>query len=378
MPCGLADRRRRIFKIMQNQMQGHQIEALFQPGLIDIATPGLHVRDIGLYQPVARQGQHVAAGIDADTPRDMRGEELQNAPGPGAHVEQRLRRVGKAQRQHRRLDFLFGDVHGANAVPLIGIGCKISRRSFAAPIKDGIEAAAVFGNCRIIRLQGAHHRRQKPRHPRIMVMAKVGPGPFLKTFQQTRFQKQFEMARNARLALIENLDEVGHRQFSPPQQRENAQPGLFPRSPQPRDALFETVIVGSGQGQNSRLGFATQKVIHKGANEGKHHRDGAMKATTPRQKAIVKALRDLIPRAPYADFEPIALASRAPHMRDLAPRDAAFLTTIAHIRHQHTEYDTLRDEGYDGDSARHFVMDDINEKLTEWGATRLLCDEVNA
>ena len=97
-----------------------------------------------------------------------------------------------------------------------------------------------------------------------------------------------------------------------------------------------------------------------------------MKANTPRQKAVLKALRALIPLAPYADFEPIAEAIKSRHMLNLAPVDAAWLATIAHIRHMHTEYDQLRDEGYDHDSARFFIVDDTNEILSDWGATRLL------
>lgn len=97
-----------------------------------------------------------------------------------------------------------------------------------------------------------------------------------------------------------------------------------------------------------------------------------VKANTPRQKAVIRALRELIPLASYADFEPIALAVRARHMRDLTPRDAAFLATIAHIRHNHTDYDALRDEGYDEDSARHFVADEIDHVLENWGSSRRL------
>ncbi|MEN0040188.1 MAG: DUF2293 domain-containing protein [Pseudomonadota bacterium] len=95
-----------------------------------------------------------------------------------------------------------------------------------------------------------------------------------------------------------------------------------------------------------------------------------MRATTPRQKAIHKALRELIPLAPYADFAPIAEAARSKHMRSLAPRDGAFLATVAYIRHVHTDYDELRDDGYDHDSARFFVADAIDEKLREWGSPR--------
>ncbi|MEM8749091.1 MAG: DUF2293 domain-containing protein [Pseudomonadota bacterium] len=95
-----------------------------------------------------------------------------------------------------------------------------------------------------------------------------------------------------------------------------------------------------------------------------------MKANTKRQQLHLRALRDLIPKAPYGDFSEIALAMRANHMCTLLPVNAAFLATVAHIRHQHTDYDALRDEGYDHDSARFFVADAIDEVLRDWGAPR--------
>ncbi|MEE9374952.1 MAG: DUF2293 domain-containing protein [Rhizobiaceae bacterium] len=97
-----------------------------------------------------------------------------------------------------------------------------------------------------------------------------------------------------------------------------------------------------------------------------------MKANTPRQKSIHKAIKELVPHAPLADFEPIAEAARSKHMRDLLPVNGVFLATIAHIRHHYTDYDDLRDEGYDHDSARFFVHNAINEKLTDWGSPRRL------
>lgn len=97
-----------------------------------------------------------------------------------------------------------------------------------------------------------------------------------------------------------------------------------------------------------------------------------MKASTERQRAIAKALTALIPLAPYADAEPIREAALARKMRELPPSIAIWIATIAHVRHVHTQYDQLMDEGYDRDSARHFVVDEINEVLTRWRATRLL------
>jgi len=97
-----------------------------------------------------------------------------------------------------------------------------------------------------------------------------------------------------------------------------------------------------------------------------------MTASTRRQRAIAKALTLLLPAAPYADTEPIRDAALARKMRDLPPSIAVWLATIAHIRHEHTDYDRLLAEGYDREAARFFVIDAINDVLTRWRATRLL------
>lgn len=100
-----------------------------------------------------------------------------------------------------------------------------------------------------------------------------------------------------------------------------------------------------------------------------------MRINTKRQRAVKEALSSLIPRAPLADFEAIAQSIRAAHMRDLAPRDAVFLATIAHIRHTLTEYDQLIDDGYDRDAARFFIRDDINAVLQDWGSSRQIGED---
>jgi hypothetical protein len=76
--------------------------------------------------------------------------------------------------------------------------------------------------------------------------------------------------------------------------------------------------------------------------------------------------------APYADTEKIRSEAGAPHMKTLPASIAVWLAAIAHIRHAHTDYEKLLAEGYDRDSARFFVVDEINDWLTRWRATRLL------
>lgn len=100
-----------------------------------------------------------------------------------------------------------------------------------------------------------------------------------------------------------------------------------------------------------------------------------MTARTARRRALDKALTTLIPHAPYADTEKIRERAGARQMRELPPSIAVWLATVAHVRHAHTEYDTLLEEGYDRDAARFFVVDSVNAVLTQWRATRLLDPE---
>lgn len=93
---------------------------------------------------------------------------------------------------------------------------------------------------------------------------------------------------------------------------------------------------------------------------------------TNRQRALAKALTALLPMAPYADIEKIREMASARDRRDLPASIAVWIAAITYVRHEHSSYDELLAEGYDRDAARFFVVDEINETLTRWRATRLL------
>jgi hypothetical protein len=63
-------------------------------------------------------------------------------------------------------------------------------------------------------------------------------------------------------------------------------------------------------------------------------------------------------------------AELSPGLSTATPEAALWLSMTAYIRHVFTDYDALLDEGYDVESARHFVLDVSNEKLAEWGVKR--------
>ncbi|MCJ2035638.1 DUF2293 domain-containing protein [Methylobacterium sp. J-068] len=94
-----------------------------------------------------------------------------------------------------------------------------------------------------------------------------------------------------------------------------------------------------------------------------------------RREVLAAALARLAPRLP--DFETEAVIDRAlasPGLRNARPDTAVWLALVAYARHVFTEYDALLDEGYDRDSARHFVLDDLNAVLAEWGSRRQVSD----
>ena len=93
----------------------------------------------------------------------------------------------------------------------------------------------------------------------------------------------------------------------------------------------------------------------------------------PKRSEIEGALRRLAPRMPPHEFG--AVVDHAVDSRGLnvaAPERAAWLALVAYVRHVFTEYDALLAQGYDVDSARHFVAEAIEDVLRQWGVTTRL------
>jgi hypothetical protein len=95
-----------------------------------------------------------------------------------------------------------------------------------------------------------------------------------------------------------------------------------------------------------------------------------------RRGRIEAALRGLAPQMPRHEF--IAIADHAVDssgLRTAAPDAAAWLSLVAYVRHRFTDYDSLLAEGYDADSARFFVVGEMNEVLETWGVERRISAE---
>ena len=88
---------------------------------------------------------------------------------------------------------------------------------------------------------------------------------------------------------------------------------------------------------------------------------------------IEAALRRLAPKIPPHELAAVvdhAMDSRG--LRQATPEAAAWLSLVAYVRHVFTDYDDLLEQGYDEDSARHFVAAEIEGVLSGWGVRRRL------
>jgi hypothetical protein len=100
------------------------------------------------------------------------------------------------------------------------------------------------------------------------------------------------------------------------------------------------------------------------------------RANTPKRAAIDAALSRLAPA--ILQHERMAVVDHAIDSRGLSiasPETAAWLSLVAYVRHTFTDYDELLAEGYDADSARHFVAARMNKILQAWGVRRRLALE---
>jgi hypothetical protein len=86
---------------------------------------------------------------------------------------------------------------------------------------------------------------------------------------------------------------------------------------------------------------------------------------------IEMALRRLAPRIPPYEFGVVVdHAIDSPGLSAGSAEAAAWLSLVAYVRHDLTEYDALLEQGYDRDSARFFVAAETDAILSRWGVRR--------
>jgi hypothetical protein len=95
-----------------------------------------------------------------------------------------------------------------------------------------------------------------------------------------------------------------------------------------------------------------------------------------KRSEIESALRRLAPRIPAHELAAVVDHARdSPGLKPASPESAAWLSLVAYVRHTFTDYDELLGQGYDQESARFFVVSEMEAILASWGVRRSLSAE---
>ncbi len=95
-----------------------------------------------------------------------------------------------------------------------------------------------------------------------------------------------------------------------------------------------------------------------------------------KRSEIENALRRLAPRIPAHELAAVVDHARdSPGLKPASPESAAWLSLVAYVRHTFTDYDELLGQGYDQESARFFVVSEMEAILASWGVRRSLSAE---
>jgi hypothetical protein len=94
-----------------------------------------------------------------------------------------------------------------------------------------------------------------------------------------------------------------------------------------------------------------------------------------RHAKLRKLFSELCPHAPYEDAQAILQVAGAKDKKALPHSISLWLAMVAHIRHRHTDYDKLLQEGYGQDAARHFTRETINKVLRKWGCAQRVSEK---
>ena len=180
-----------------------------------------------LFQVQPRHVEHGMVDVDANPAINPVGEDLQHTPRPDTDIDHQAERTVTGQFAHRRFDFMIGQVEGPDTVPVLGDAFEIGLGGIGPGLFDGFQTREIPRHHRIFLGQEIiRHLRQTAAAARFAQPVE-DIGPFRQALGEAGFGQEFEVARDPRLTLPQDLDQFGDRQLAARQQGGDAQAGRF-------------------------------------------------------------------------------------------------------------------------------------------------------
>ena len=188
-----------------------------------------------------RQRKHFRAEIDTDAALCLRSEEFEHSPGARAEIGNHFHLASDAEAHHGLLDLVFRHIERPDPVPFVGIGPKIRRCLLSTHRTHRFQTFAIARDHDIFLRDQSRQHLCKRGHSATAGKTVENPAPLPKPFEKPRLAKQLQMTANARLALPQNLRQLGDRQFAARQQCQQTQPRRLTGRPQTCQKLFHAL-----------------------------------------------------------------------------------------------------------------------------------------
>ena len=227
-PGGFFQRAGRIVEEMQHLMDDDEIVAVaLDRGRVDVALAQMHVAQSALIDAAPGQRQHRRALVDADSARGVGRQQFEHPSRSRAEIEQAAIRLRADHRHERRLDPLLRRVQGANPVPVRRLLGEIGRRLPAPGLARDLEPSPIGAERRIGRIQPADDVAGESAAR--VGEAEEGPGALALSGGEAGLNQKFQVARDARLRLAEDGDQLADGQFGLLEQAKDPEPRLLAR-----------------------------------------------------------------------------------------------------------------------------------------------------
>ncbi|MNR07616.1 hypothetical protein D3C85_1237440 [compost metagenome] len=228
-----------IGQVVQDLMHDHQIgAAVRQAGREDVAVAQLDLVQPGLGHIGAGDVQHVLRQVEADRHLRLLAEQGQHPARAGAQVHDPFERAGAGRLFDGGFDGALADIEGAHLVPLGRDLFEIAGGVDGALLAHLVQTAMVGLALGVV--QQVQHRVDQAARQRVVRQTVEDSRPVGESFDQPCVGHQFQVARHARLALIQNPRQLHDRQLLGGQQGQHPQTGRLARGAQGFNGLVSS------------------------------------------------------------------------------------------------------------------------------------------
>jgi hypothetical protein len=176
--------------------------------------------------------QHLLRQVQAERALGQGAQQAEHAAGAGAQIDQPVERPRTGGGQDRGLDIGFRDIEGAQLIPAGGVLGEIVCRGLGALGAHRVQAGRVAGQAGVAPIGQGEHLVDEGAGGAVGGEAIKDPGAVGKPLDKAGGDQELEVARHARLALVQDAGQLGHRQLLARQQRQDAKPRWLAGGPQ--------------------------------------------------------------------------------------------------------------------------------------------------